>query len=52
MRSIIGYHFSAISQVLPEMTRDRLIKSPGPRKIQLLDRKGLEELASGERKLA
>jgi len=43
---------SSISQILPKWTRDGLIKPNGPRQIQLSDRKGLEELASGGRKLA
>jgi len=34
------------------LSREGFIKSTGPRQIQLLDRKGLKELASGGRRLA
>jgi len=52
MRPTNKTNVSSICQILPKLTRDGLSKSTGPRQIQLLDRKGLEELADGERKLA
>jgi hypothetical protein len=46
MRSILECNVSAISQILPKIPCDGLIKPNGPRQIQLLNRKRLEELAS------
>ncbi len=34
------------------MSTEELIESDGQRSIKILDREGLEELASGERRLA
>jgi hypothetical protein len=34
------------------MNRENFIDSTGPRQIRILNRKALEELADGERKLA
>jgi CRP/FNR family transcriptional regulator len=52
LASLLGTIPETLSRILAKLTRDGLIKSTGPRQIQLLARKGLEELASGERKLA
>ena len=52
LASLLGTIPETLSRILAKMTRDGFIKSIGPRQIQLLDRKGLEELADGERKLA
>jgi len=52
LASLLGTIPETLSRILARMTREGLIKSNGPRQIQLLERKGLEELASGERKLA
>jgi CRP-like cAMP-binding protein len=52
LASLLGTIPETLSRILTRMTREGLIKSNGPRQIQLLDRKGLEELASGERRLA
>jgi CRP-like cAMP-binding protein len=52
LASLLGTIPETLSRILARMTREGLIKSNGPRQIQLLDRKGLEELASGERRLA
>jgi len=39
-----------LSRILARMTREKLIKSSG-RQYHILDRKGLEDLAAGERRL-
>ncbi|KPK84833.1 MAG: transcriptional regulator [Deltaproteobacteria bacterium SM23_61] len=52
LASLLGTIPETLSRILAKLTREGIIKSIGPRQIQLLDRKGLEELASGERKLA
>jgi CRP/FNR family transcriptional regulator len=52
LASLLGTIPETLSRILAKLTREGLIKSNGPRQIQLLDRKGLEELAGGERKLA
>ncbi len=51
LASLLGTIPETLSRILARMTRDGFIKSIGPRQIQLLDRKGLEELASGESRL-
>jgi len=52
LASLLGTIPETLSRILAKLTREGFIKPNGPRQIQLLDRKGLEELASGERKLA
>jgi CRP-like cAMP-binding protein len=52
LASLLGTIPETLSRILAKLTREGFIKSNGPRQIQLLDRKGLEELASGERRLA
>ncbi len=52
LASLLGTIPETLSRILAKLSREGFIKSNGPRQIQLLDRKGLEELASGERRLA
>lgn len=52
LASLLGTIPETLSRILAKLSREGFIKSKGPRQIQLLDRKGLEELASGERRLA
>jgi CRP-like cAMP-binding protein len=52
LASLLGTIPETLSRILARMNKEGFIDSTGPRQIQLLDRKGLEELASGERKLA
>jgi CRP/FNR family transcriptional regulator, dissimilatory nitrate respiration regulator len=52
LASLLGTIPETLSRILARLTREGFIKSNRPRQIQLLDRKGMEELASGERKLA
>jgi len=52
LSSLLGTIPETLSRILARMTREGFIKSSGQRKIRILDRKGLEELASGERRLA
>lgn len=52
LASLLGTIPETLSRILAKLTREGFIKPNGPRQIQLLDRKGLEELASGGRKLA
>lgn len=51
LASLLGTIPETLSRILAKLTREGFIKSNGPRQIRLLDRKGLEELAGGERKL-
>jgi len=52
LASLLGTIPETLSRILARMTRDGFIKSSGQRQIRILDRKGLEALASGERRLA
>jgi CRP-like cAMP-binding protein len=52
LASLLGTIPETLSRILAKLSREGFIKSNGPRQIQLLDRKGLEELASGGRRLA
>ena len=52
LASLLGTIPETLSRILAKLSREGFIKSTGPRQIQLLDRKGLKELASGERRLA
>ncbi len=51
LASLLGTIPETLSRILARMTRDGFIETKG-RKIRILDRKGLEELAGGERRLA
>jgi CRP/FNR family transcriptional regulator len=51
LASLLGTIPETLSRILARMTREGFIKSSGQRHIRMLDRKGLEELASGERRL-
>ncbi|MDI6755123.1 MAG: Crp/Fnr family transcriptional regulator [Thermodesulfobacteriota bacterium] len=50
LASLLGTIPETLSRILARMEREKLIKSEGKR-ITILDRRGLEELSSGERKL-
>ena len=52
LASLLGTIPETLSRILTRMTREGFIESSGMRRIRILDRKGLEELASGERRLA
>jgi CRP/FNR family transcriptional regulator len=51
LASLLGTIPETLSRILARMTREGFIKSSGQRHIRMLDRRGLEELASGERRL-
>ena len=51
LASLLGTIPETLSRILARMTREKLIKASGQRHIQILDPKGLEELASGESRL-
>jgi CRP/FNR family transcriptional regulator, dissimilatory nitrate respiration regulator len=51
LASLLGTIPETLSRILARMTRDGFIELSGQRRIRILDRKGLEELASGERRL-
>jgi CRP/FNR family transcriptional regulator len=51
LASLLGTIPETLSRILGRMSQERFIKASGQRRIQILDRKGLEELASGERRL-
>jgi CRP-like cAMP-binding protein len=52
LASLLGTIPETLSRILARMSREGFIDSTGPRQVRILNRKGLEELASGERKLA
>ncbi|MCX5896237.1 MAG: Crp/Fnr family transcriptional regulator [Proteobacteria bacterium] len=52
LASLLGTIPETISRILARMSAEELIESDGHRNIKILDRPGLEELASGERKLS
>jgi CRP-like cAMP-binding protein len=52
LASLLGTIPETLSRILARMIREGFIESGGPRKIRILDRKNLEELASGERRLS
>lgn len=52
LASLLGTIPETLSRILAKMTGEELIRSDGPRSIQILDRDGLEELASGEKRLS
>ena len=51
LASLLGTIPETLSRILARMTRERLIRADG-KKIDIVDRKALEELASGESRLA
>lgn len=51
LASLLGTIPETLSRILARMTREKLIKSSG-RRYQILDRKGLQDLSTGERRLA
>jgi CRP-like cAMP-binding protein len=51
LASLLGTIPETLSRILTKMVRDGLIQSDGPR-IRILDRRGIEELAQAERRLA
>jgi CRP/FNR family transcriptional regulator len=51
LASLLGTIPETLSRILARMNREGFIDSTGPRQIRILNRKGLEELASGERRL-
>ena len=52
LASLLGTIPETLSRILARMSAEDLIQSDGQRTIKILDRNGLEELASGERRLA
>jgi len=52
LASLLGTIPETLSRILSRMSTEDLIESDGHRTIKILDRDGLEELASGERRLA
>jgi len=52
LASLLGTIPETLSRILARMTREGYIELSGQRRIRILDRKGLEELASGERRLS
>jgi CRP/FNR family transcriptional regulator len=52
LASLLGTIPETLSRILARMSGEELIESDGHRTIRILDRDGLEELASGERRLA
>jgi CRP/FNR family transcriptional regulator len=51
LASLLGTIPETLSRILARMDREGFIYLDGPRRIQILDRNGLLELASGERRL-
>jgi CRP-like cAMP-binding protein len=51
LASLLGTIPETLSRILARMNREGFFESTGTRKVRILNRKGLEELASGERKL-
>lgn len=52
LASLLGTIPETLSRILSRMSSEALIESDGHRTIRILDRDGLEELASGDRRLA
>jgi hypothetical protein len=52
LASLLGTIPETLSRILARMNREGFIDSTGPRQVRIINRKALEELASGERKLA
>jgi len=51
LASLLGTIPETLSRILARMSREGLIASSGPRRIRLVDREGLMELAEGEKRL-
>jgi CRP/FNR family transcriptional regulator len=51
LASLLGTIPETLSRILTRMTREKLIKTDG-KKIDIVNRKALEELASGETRLS
>ncbi|MDY6853638.1 MAG: Crp/Fnr family transcriptional regulator [Thermodesulfobacteriota bacterium] len=52
LASILGTIPETLSRILSKMSKEKLIRSDGSRSLQILDIEGLEELASGQRRLS
>jgi CRP/FNR family transcriptional regulator len=52
LASLLGTIPETLSRILARMSAEEFIESDGHRTIKIIDREGLEELASGERRLA
>jgi CRP-like cAMP-binding protein len=52
LASLLGTIPETLSRILARMIREGFIEPAGPRKIRILDRKNLEALAGGERRLS
>ncbi len=52
LASILGTIPETLSRILARMGKEKLVRSDGSRCLQILDIKGLEELARGERRLS
>jgi len=52
LASLLGTIPETLSRILARMSTEELIASDGQRNIKIIDHEGLEELASGERRLA
>lgn len=52
LASLLGTIPETLSRILAKLTREGLIQLVGQRQIRLIDRRGLEELAAGERRLS
>ena len=52
LASILGTIPETLSRILARMNRENLLRSEGPRSIRILNREGLEGLASGETRLS
>ncbi len=52
LASLLGTIPETLSRILSRMIRNGLIQSEGPRQIRILDRRALQELADGERRLS
>jgi len=51
LASLLGTIPETLSRILARMNREGFIDSTGPRQVRILNRKGIEELASGKRRL-
>lgn len=52
LASLLGTIPETLSRILTRMAKEGFIRSEGPRLIRILDRNGLEDLASGGRRLS
>ncbi len=51
LASLLGTIPETLSRILTRMAKEGLLEAMGPRKLRIMDIDGLEELASGERRL-